>query len=366
MPVPWPRIGSGRSTRMPTTSELRTRDWAACLHAYSPHTLGISVSCSLGWAACILPALATPTTVLGLTSLLSLAQPVPRTAPAIPSIVQDAVNGDVGGGLAAIQVTSGLFHVWRAQGFTSTAQLFVAGLTALGMALVCVWAGWFHYHRAVPSLGWFADIDSALNHHLAGLFGLGSLAWAGHIIHVALPTQAMGAVGVDPRILPSPQALSCSSHWLALVAPGFTLRNLFGLNWAALSSGLTTIGGIDPVTECLWLTDVAHHHLAIGVVFILAGHLYKTDFGLGVAVADILASHQMGLFNSWHLQLALALAMQGSLSVWFGHLLVTLPAYPYLVTDYATVLSLFTHHQWIGGFFIVGGAAHASMALIFD
>ena len=74
VPVPWPRIGSGRSTRMPTTSELRTRDWAACLHAYSPHTLGISVSCSLGWAACILPALATPTTVLGLTSLLSLAR----------------------------------------------------------------------------------------------------------------------------------------------------------------------------------------------------------------------------------------------------------------------------------------------------
>ena len=54
VPVPWPRSGSGRSTRMPTTSELRTRDWAACLHAYSPHTLGISVSCSLGWAACML------------------------------------------------------------------------------------------------------------------------------------------------------------------------------------------------------------------------------------------------------------------------------------------------------------------------
>ena len=74
-----------RSTRMPTTSELRTRDWAACLHAYSPHTLGISVSCSLGWAACILPALATPTTVLGLTSLLSLARGAPRGCPTCSS-----------------------------------------------------------------------------------------------------------------------------------------------------------------------------------------------------------------------------------------------------------------------------------------
>ena len=73
------------------------------------------------------------------------AQPVPRTAPALPSIVQDTVNGDVGGGLAAIQVTSGLFHVWRAQGFTSSAQLFLAGLSALAMALVCLWAGWDGY-----------------------------------------------------------------------------------------------------------------------------------------------------------------------------------------------------------------------------
>jgi len=120
------------------------------------------------------------------------------------------------------------------------------------------------------------------------------------------------------------------------------------------------------VSDSLWLTDVAHHHLAIGVIFIVAGHMYKTDFGLGVSISDIVASHQLSLFNSWHFQLALALAFQGSLSIWFGHLLLTLPAYPFMLTDYATMLSLFTHHQWIGGFFIVGAAAHASMALVFD
>ena len=49
----------------------------------------------------------------------------------------------------------------------------------LGLCHHLLWAGWFHYHRAVPSLSWFSDIDSALNHHLAGLFGLGSIAWAG-------------------------------------------------------------------------------------------------------------------------------------------------------------------------------------------
>ena len=158
-----------------------------------------------------------------------------------------------------------------------------------------------------------------------------------------------------------------SSHnWLRLISPDFNLRNLFTLNWEALGSGLTSFGGLQPATESLWMSDIAHHHLAVGVVFILAGHMYQTDFGIGVALGDIIADHKLELFNSCHLQLALQLAMQGSVSVWVGHVLVALPAYPYLLTDYATVLSVFTHHQWIGGIFIVGGAAHASMALIFD
>ena len=47
-----------------------------------------------------------------------------------------------------------------------------------------------------------------------------------------------------------------------------------------------------------------------------------------------------------HLQLALCRAQYRCGS--------DMPAYPYLLTDYATVLSVFTHHQWIGGIFIVG------------
>ena len=137
-----------------------------------------------------------------------------------------------------------------------------------------------------------------------------------------------------------------SSHnWLRLISPDFNLRNLFTLNWEALGSGLTSFGGLQPATESLWMSDIAHHHLAVGVVFILAGHMYQTDFGIGVALGDIIADHKLELFNSCHLQLALQLAMQGSVSVWVGHVLVALPAYPYLLTDYATVLSVFTHQS---------------------
>ena len=33
---------------------------------------------------------------------------------------------------------------------------------------------------------------------------------------------------------------------------------------------LTFLGGFHPQTQSLWLTDMAHHHLAIAVIFILS------------------------------------------------------------------------------------------------
>jgi photosystem I P700 chlorophyll a apoprotein A1 len=44
----------------------------------------------------------------------------------------------------------------------------------------------------------------------------------------------------------------------------------------------------------------------------------------------------------------------------------SMPPYPYLATDYGTQLSLFTHHNWIGGFCIVGAGAHAAIFMVRD
>jgi len=38
-----------------------------------------------------------------------------------------------------------------------------------------------------------------------------------------------------------------------------------------------------------------------------------------------------------------------------------MPPYPYIVIDYGTQVSLFTHHMWIGEFLILEGAAHAAI-----
>ncbi len=72
------------------------------------------------------------------------------------------------------------------------------------------------------------------------------------------------------------------------------------------------------------------------------------------------------LTTSWHAQLAINLAMFGSLSIIVAHHMYAMPPYPYLATDYGTQLSLFTHHMWIGGFCIVGAGAHAAIFMIRD
>ncbi|KAF3670885.1 Photosystem I chlorophyll a apoprotein A1 [Capsicum annuum] len=128
----------------------------------------------------------------------------------------------------------------------------------------------------------------------------------------------------------------------------------------------------------LWLTDIAHHHLAIAILFLIVGHMYKTNWGIGHGLKDILEAHKgpftsqgyKGLYEilttSWNAQLSLNLAMLGSLTIVVAHHMYSIPPYPYLATDYGTQLSLFTHHIWIGGFLIVGVAAHAFIFMVRD
>jgi photosystem I P700 chlorophyll a apoprotein A1 len=106
--------------------------------------------------------------------------------------------------------------------------------------------------------------------------------------------------------------------------------------------------------------------------------MYRTNWGIGHSMKEILEAHKgpftgeghKGLYEilttSWHAQLAINLAMLGSLSIIVAHHMYSMPPYPYIATDYPTQLSLFTHHMWIGGFLIVGAGAHAAIFMVRD
>jgi photosystem I P700 chlorophyll a apoprotein A1 len=313
-----------------------------------------------------------------------------------PIFGQEILNGDMGAGFQGIQITSGLFHVWRGWGITSETQLMALAIGALVMAGLMLNAGVFHYHKAAPKLEWFQNVESMLNHHLAGLLGLGSLSWAGHLIHVSAPvSKLMDAIDAgQPLVLdgktiatvadiPLPHEFF-NQDLLAQLYPGIGagIGAFFSGNWAAYSDFLTFKGGLNPVTGSLWMTDIAHHHVAIAVLFIVAGHMYRTNWGIGHSIKEIHEGQKGdpllfpapnghdGLYEflttSWHAQLGLNLAMLGSLRIIVAQHMYAMPPYAYMAVDYPTQIGLFTHHMWIGGFLIVGGAAHAAIAMVRD
>jgi len=297
-----------------------------------------------------------------------------------PIVGQEILNGDVGGDFQGVQIVSGLFQLWRASGITSELQLYSTAIGGLILARTIFFAGWFHYHKAAPRLEWFQNVESMLNHHLAGLLGLGSLAWSGHQIHIAIPVNRLLDAGVDPKEIPLPHEWILNRNLMAQLYPSFEkgLIPFFTLQWKDYSDFLTFQGGLNPTTGGLYLTDEAHHHLAIAVLFIVAGHIYRTNWGIGHSIREILETHQgpltgnghKGLYEilttSWHAQLSLNLAILGSLSIIIAHHIYSIPPYPYLATDYGTQLALFTHHIWIGGFCVVGAGAHAAIFIVRD
>ncbi|MEG3927763.1 photosystem I core protein PsaA [Microcoleus sp. D3_18a_C4] len=310
-----------------------------------------------------------------------------------PIFGQEILNADVGGGFHGIQITSGLFQLWRANGITNSYQLYCTAIGALVMAALMLFAGWFHYHVRAPKLEWFQNVESMMNHHLAVLLGCGCLGFAGQQIHVALPINAcMDAIDAGAPLtvggkliktvadIPLPHEWILTPGLMADIYPSFAkgLTPFFTLNWGAYTDFLTFKGGLNPTTGGLWLTDTAHHHLALAVLFIVAGHMYRTNWGIGHSMKEILENHKgpftgeghKGLYEilttSWHAQLSINLALMGSLSIIVAQHMYAMPPYPYIATDYPTQLSIFTHHMWIGGFLIVGAAAHGAIFMVRD
>ena len=93
-------------------------------------------------------------------------------------------------------------------------------------------------------------------------------------------------------------------------------------------------------------------------LFLVAGHMYRTNWGIGHSTKEILEAHKgpftgeghKGLYeiltSSWHAQLAINLAMLGSLTIIVSHHMYAMPPYPYLATDYVchTTFPIYTSY----------------------
>jgi len=264
-------------------------------------------------------------------------------------------------------------------------DLYNGALFLLVLTSLSLFAGWLHLQpKYVPSVSWFKNAESRLNHHLSGLFGLSSLAWSGHLIHVAIPESRGEHVRWDNLLsfVPHPSGLApfFSGNWLVYSQNPDSYDHIFGSSSGSGTAILTFLGGFNPETKSLWLTDIAHHHLAIAVLFIVAGHMYRTNFGIGHNISDILEAHKApsgslgeghkNLYevvnNSLHFQLGLALACLGVVTSLVAQHMYSLPSYAFISYDHTTMAALYTHHQYIAGFLMTGAFAHGAIFFVRD
>lgn len=90
---------------------------------------------------------------------------------------------------------------------------------------------------------------------------MSSLAWAGHLIHVAIPESRGIHVGWDNFLStpPHPSGLLpfFTGNWGAYAQNPDTPAHIFNSSQGAGTAILTFLGGFNPQTSSLWLTDMA-------------------------------------------------------------------------------------------------------------
>ncbi|KAL5646158.1 hypothetical protein ACJX0J_001773 [Zea mays] len=220
-----------------------------------------------------------------------------------------------------------------------TGALFLLFLSTLSLI-----GGWLHLQpKWKPSLSWFKNAESR------------SLAWTGHLVHVAIP----GSRGEYVRwnnfldVLPYPQGLGplLTGQWNLYAQNPDSSNHLFGTTQGAGTCHSDPSWGIHPQTQSLWLTDIIllEAHTPPG------GRLGRGHKGLYDTIN-----------NSIHFQLGLALASLGVITSLVAQHMYSLPAYAFIAQDFTTQAALYTHHQYIAGFIMTGAFAHGAIFFIRD
>jgi photosystem I P700 chlorophyll a apoprotein A2 len=225
-------------------------------------------------------------------------------------------------------------------------------------------------------VAYFDLLDSTglrLNFHTGIIIGLISIGWAGHIVHVAIPISRGIVISFSTLFNSSPSYLYpfYTLSWIQYSSDMDNHNHIFRSSIGAGRAILGFDGGLKSNTISLYLTDIAHHHLALGILFVWASHVYLSlYFGFGHYFPEVnfMSSTSLSSSNNSSLHLNLSLALGGSCvitSVLAFHMYSLTPLL-YLSYDYITSVALYVHHQYIASLLMMGTFAHAGIFLIRD
>ena len=293
------------------------------------------------------------------------------SAQIIWSIVgQDILNSDVGSYFQGQVITSALFQLWRSEGIIGQIHLKYGSCAALFGCIITLIGSYFHMHIGYNSSWWFSKFKSLTLHHSFILLGLASYSWCAHQIHIALPINRILDSAIDPVLIPFLQDL-LKSKCQHIIFRRFGFGPLVDFS-CLLPKGTVLLGIINQTSGSIFLGISAAHHFYLASILFSLGFLILVLGSESQIVKISLLSHvQLWPFSSRsklsnHAQLCGSLLAFGSTSIIFAHHVYAIPVYPYLNTDYPTVLSLFVHHEWIGALLTLGAGSHASIFIIRD
>jgi len=88
-------------------------------------------------------------------------------------------------------------------GIIGTIHLKYGSSASLIATIICISGSYFHMHISSKT----KELSVNNEYHLSLLFGLSSISWSGHKIHIGLPANRLLDSGIDPVLIPCAQEL---------------------------------------------------------------------------------------------------------------------------------------------------------------
>ena len=302
----------------------------------------------------------------------------------------------------SISVISGLYNYLLTVGIKLDYQIYMFIFYLLVLSFLLISLGRLHFvfiDRFIVDFFYVLSIFSIIinrillvfesrslrfNYHFGSLLGLTSILWSGHIIHIALPASRgflLNYIFVFSTKFVSISLFNLFNfNWFSFNRLFDTINHIIGSFIALGSSILTFIGGLENINCSLYLSDIAHHHLALGILLIWTANLYKSLYkGLGHKISNIIKIN--ALFNlqfagalkfvkfiliSFHLQLFFVLSSFGVITSVVAQHMYSMNSYLYLFIDYVSTSVFYIHHQYIASRLMLGSFIHVSLFLVRD
>ena len=205
----------------------------------------------------------------------------------------------------------------------------------------------------------FSLFSTRLSYHTGFLFGVLSVLWSGHIAHSLFPVSRGVYLFIFLFKIFSLKSILCLD-WCFYVLNFDLIFHLFGYSAGSGFSLLSLICRLSLFTGSLYLSDICHHHLSLGVILIIFSVLFKFwRKGLSYLFINLVKSTNSYLSLSYiyrfkHFEISLLIGLFGILSFCVAFIIFLYCPYVYLSYDLIFKICLYIHHQYISSLLEIG------------